>query len=104
MRTIATALWSLLAALTVIAISDIISTRLEFPSWFPWLFGWGALNFVGCTAWLLRRALARYGQRSFRSDRHSSLAWLVMSISWISTTAVHQFFPFWPDVMGTVKG
>ncbi|HEX6903016.1 MAG TPA: hypothetical protein VF789_25085 [Thermoanaerobaculia bacterium] len=83
------------AALSAKAAFDLTGDRAMFPSWFVPAFVAGLAALVAYAAFVTlgiwrARGIARLGE--------NGLVWVLLPLSLVCTSAVHQFYPFRPSV------
>ncbi|HEX7186474.1 MAG TPA: hypothetical protein VF756_31930 [Thermoanaerobaculia bacterium] len=70
-----------------------------FPSWFVPCFVAGLAVLLGCAAWVTSQIWQVRGSARPATGSLATAVWLLLPLSFICTSAVHQLCPFRPDVV-----
>lgn len=84
------------AALSVKTGFDLFAAREAFPSWFVPAFLAGLAALVSYAAWTVLQLRRSASQP--RGGRLGTAIWALLPLSFVATSAVHQFYPFRPSV------
>jgi hypothetical protein len=84
------------AVLSVKTGFDLLAAREAFPSWFVPVFVAGLAALISYAAWTLLELRTAASQPL--GGRVGIAVWLLLPLSFVCTSAVHQFYPFRPSV------
>jgi hypothetical protein len=84
------------ASLSVKTGFDLLVAREAFPSWFAPVFVAGLAALVSYAAWVLFEL--RISASQPLGGRLGLTVWILLPLSFVCTSAVHQFYPFRPSV------
>ena len=84
------------AVLSVKTGFDLLAAREAFPSWFVPAFVAGLAALISYAAWVLFELRTSASQPL--GGRLGLAVWILLPLSFVCTSAVHQFYPFRPSV------
>lgn len=93
---LAGAVFAIAAILSAKTGFDLIAAREAFPSWFVPAFVAGLAALISYAAWTVLQ-LRRSASRPL-GGRVGLAIWILLPLSFVATSAVHQFYPFRPSV------
>ncbi len=93
---LAVVLFLIAALLTIKTSVDLIGYRRQFPFWFVPSFVFGAAVLIAYSGYIAARVQASREIATAPSRLRGWSVWLLLGISFVSTTSVHGFYPFRP--------
>jgi len=76
---------------------DLAEYSFAFPFWFVPVFSLGVIGLITISLILVLKALKVPPDTPSLTGRTSVFLWVLISLSFICTTAVHRFYPFHPE-------
>jgi hypothetical protein len=89
-------IFAVAAALSMKTGFDLFAARKAFPSWFVPAFAAGLAALISYAAWTVLQLRRSTSQP--RGGRLGAAVWILLPLSFVATSAVHQFYPFRPSV------
>lgn len=83
---------------------DLLRRRGSFPAWFVPAFVAGLAALVGYAAFMTVRVWRVRAEARPAEDGASTVVWGLLPLSFVCTSAVHQFYPFRPSVVAVYGG
>ncbi|HEX9945371.1 MAG TPA: hypothetical protein VGG03_25450 [Thermoanaerobaculia bacterium] len=92
------------AGLSAKAGLDLLRERESFPPWFVPAFVAGLAALVAYAAFMSVRVWRAQGTARPAAGAVSDVVWVLLPLSFVCTSAVHQFYPFRPSVAAVYGG
>jgi hypothetical protein len=93
---LAVAVCAVAALLSARTLADLIPRSRAFPSWFVPLFGVGLAGLVLCAVWVTRGIWQGRHVARPASGGLAGAVWVLLVLSFVATSSVHQLYPFRP--------